>query len=150
MSMKNRVLLHRTGRDQYGNKGDAPLPSHVQSENAAKQMDGMRTLHARLNEGFIEEYGKQWRSLFDGMTKNKIWEFLYPHKKPSLGTFYNHSREYESLTDFLNYLLIQDKRWSLSILGHDREYINKALSPFHECGRYFVNYKGGKSFGTNI
>jgi hypothetical protein len=150
MSMKNRVLLHRTGRDQYGNKGDAPLPKYVPSESAVKRINEMYSLHVKLNDEFIDEYGIQWLSLFDGMTKKEICSFLYPRGKPSLSTFYSHSKDYALLEDYLNYLLVSTKWWSLSKLGHDRDHRRKILKPFEECGRYMVSYKGGKSFSTSI
>ena len=102
----------------------------------------------QLNESFIDEYGSQWRTPFEGMNKKEIWAFLYPQGRPSLGTFYNHAKEYKLLQDYLNYLLIQNKYWSLSKLGYDRPYIKVRLTQFQDCGRYMVNYKGGKSFAT--
>lgn len=150
MSMKNRVLLHRTGRDQFGNKGEPPLPSYTPSDEENRRTDQMRKLHIELNEKFISEYGDKWLSLFEGMSKKAIWLFLYPNKKPALGTFYSHSRIHATLEEYLNYLLVQNKYWSLSRLGYNRNQIKKILKPFSECGRYYVSYKGGASFGTSI
>jgi hypothetical protein len=150
MSMKNRSLLHRTGRDQYGNKGDAPLPTYKPSEKDVKRTNEMQALHIRLNEEFIIRYGTQWLALFDGMVKKEIWSFLHPHKKPSLGTFYSHSRLHASLEDYLNYLLVQNKYWSLLKLGYKQDDIKIILKPFSECGRYMVSYKGGSTFATSI
>ncbi len=150
MSTKNTVLLHRSGRDQFGNKGSAPLPNYVPSENDVKRTNEMRALHIHLNEQFIAEYGKQWIAQYEGMKKKEIWSLLYPHGRPSLNTFYSHSGKYESLEDYLNYLLVQNKYWSLSKLGYDRDHIKKRLIQFQDCGRYMVSYKGGKTFATDI
>ncbi len=150
MSMKNRVLLHRTGRDQYGNKGSAPLPTYKPSQEDEKRTSKMRALHVKLNGDFIQEHGTQWLALFKGMSKKAIWSFLFPYQKPSLATFYSHSREYATLEEYLNFLLVHNKHWSLSKLGYEQEHIKTSLKPFKECGRYMVSYKGGASFATSI
>jgi len=150
MSMKNRVLLHRTGRDQYGNKGSAPLSTYKPSQEDEKRTNKMRVLHVKLNDNFIQKHSTQWLSLFKDMSKKSIWSLLYPYKKPSLATFYSHSRKYATLEEYLNFLLVHNKHWSLLKLGYEREHIRTILKPFKECGQYMVSYKCGTSFATSI
>lgn len=149
--MKNNILLHRSGRDQFGNKGDAPLPNYTPSKEVIEKTNEMQALHIKLNEEFVNKYNAQWLSLFNGMTtKKERWSFLFPHKKPSLSTFNKHSRDFLSLDDYLNYLLVQNKYWSLMKLGYKNYDIKIILKDFKDCGRYMVKYKGGSSFATSI
>ena len=150
MSMKNRVLLHRAGRDQYGNKGNKLLPTYKPSRDDHKRTSEMRMQHLKMNDDFIQKHGNQWITRFKGMSKKSTWSLLYPNKKPSLATFYSHSRGYATLEDYLIFLLVHHKQWSLSKLGYKRDQIKVILMPFKECGRYMVSYKGGASFSTKI
>ena len=70
MSMKNRVLLHRSGRDQYENKSDSPLPSYTPSLADEKRTSDMRDSHIRLNEKFIDEYTPIYKNI------NWLYAFL--------------------------------------------------------------------------
>ena len=149
--MKNNYLLHRSGRNQYGIKNDVPQPNYSPSKEVIEKSNDMQALHIKLNEEFIEKYNAQWSLLFEGMTtKKEIWSYLYPHKKPSQSTFNKKSRDFSSLDNYLNYLLVQNKTWSLIKLGYDINEIQVILKDFKECGRYMVKYKSGSSFATSI
>ena len=97
MSMKNRVLLHKAGRDQYGNKGSPPLPTYNPSQKDEERTIKMRSLHVNRNKDFIQTYSAQWLPLFKGMSIKAMWEFLHPNKRPSYSTFYKRSKDYGAL-----------------------------------------------------
>ena len=149
MSMKNRVLLQRGGRDQFGNRGDSDFIRYEPSE-AQKTIDvDLAKEHKRLNELFVNSYNQDWQELFQGFSKNKIWSMLCPYGRPALSTFYSSIREHETLNSFLAYWLVANKRASMKILGLSEECISLELSKYKECGRYYVKYGEGRIFGTS-
>ena len=148
MSMKTRVLLHRAGRDQFGNQGQPGLPKYTPSPEDERRSQQKRKEHEELNDKFVRKYREDWLEYFSSMSKKEIWGVLSQHGRPALGTFYKHVREHESLIDFLIYWLVSNKLKAMNILGHTRLEITAELSPFSECGRYYVTFGHGRAFGT--
>jgi len=139
--MKNRVLLHRTGRNQFGDYGDAPLPEYVPSPAEEERAKRMVDEHRRLNDDFVARYREPWLHLFaDKKSKKEAWAVACPYGTPALSTFRTKARAFPSFDAFLLYWLVHNKRMSLRLLGHDPTSIDKELRIFDECGRYFVTY----------
>ncbi|MCL4215395.1 MAG: hypothetical protein KJ052_00085 [Candidatus Hydrogenedentes bacterium] len=149
MSFKNRVLLHRTGRSQFGDPGQPPLAPYVPSAKEKAREQEMRALHKTLNAAFIKEHGQTWLAAFDGLAKREAWAKLYPDGRPALSTFLTHGREFASFEDYLLFRLVGNKRKSLVLLGHSKADIDAAMSKFAECGRYYVSWgKSRRTYGS--
>lgn len=147
--MKNTYLLHRSGRNQFGDPGDSELPRYEPSPEQRALDEQLRVRHLELNDAFVVKHGETWRSLFSGLSKKDTWQKLYPRGGPALSTFRANSREFSTFEEFLNFLLLSNKRWSLSILGYSKSVIEEILSEFKECGRYYVSYgKSNRMFGS--
>ena len=149
MSMKNRVLLQRSGRDQFGNRGSDEFIRYEPSEEQELIDENLRTEHKRLNDLFVKMYRDEWWKLFEGFNKKEVWEKLFPYGRPSLSAFYATVREHESLSEFLTYWLVANKRKALKIMGIKDEVIESELAKFSECGRYCVTYGSGRMFSTS-
>ena len=149
MSMKTRYLLHRSGRNQFGDPGEGPLPPYEPSPEVTAQDDRLRARHVELNNAFVSKYGDAWLATFTGLSQKDTWTKLYPYARPALSTFRAHAREFASFQEFLLFLLLSNKRSSLALLGYSKAAISEALSGFAECGRYYVSYgKSQRTFGT--
>lgn len=147
MSMKNRILLQRNGRDQFGNKGSSNI---VQSLPPSENDEKLRKEHALLNEVFLNKHSSNWLKLFSGHSKKDVYKILYPYGRPALSTFLKHARQFESFEVFLSYLLISDKKRGLKKLDFTEQDIKSELLPFQECGHYMVAYKGIGQISTTL
>ncbi len=147
--MKNRVLLQRSGRDQFGNKGNSEFIRYEPSEEQKAIDAKFEEEHKKLNDLFVQKYNNEWLKLFEGFNKRQVWEKVSPYGRPSLSTFYASAREHESFNHFLTYWLVANKRKAMKLMGHSEEQIKSELSKFSECGRYYVTYGAGRMFGTN-
>ena len=149
MSMKTRRLLHRSGRNQFGEPGQPPLAPYEPSREESYRDQQMVDRHRALNDAFVTRYGASWLARFGGLSQAETWERIFPHGRPALSTFRSHAREFASFEEFLFFLLLKDKRRSLSALGYSPGEITSAMNQFAECGRYFVSYgKSGRTFCT--
>ena len=149
MSMKTRYLLHRSGRNQFGDPGEGPLPVYKPSAKESARDERLRTLHSKLNEAFVAKHGNVWLNMFSGLSHKDVWGKLYPHGRPALSTFRLHAREFSTFQEYLFFLLLSNKKLSLKLLGYPKETIEEMLTEFDECGRYFVSYgKNKRTFGT--
>jgi hypothetical protein len=140
MSLKNRYLLHRSGRNQFGDPGQPQLPRYKASPTERKRDNHLIARHRARNRAFVAKYGVSWLALFDGLSREAAWKQIYPHGRPALSTFRSRAREFASFNDFLVFVLVSQKRAALRTLGHSAAAIDKAMAPFSECGRYFVTY----------
>lgn len=149
MSMKNRYLLHRSGRNQFGDPGEGPLPRYEQSPEDKARDERLRARHIELNNVFVSKHGDTWLAMFSGLSQKDAWEKLYLHGRPALSTFRTHSREFETFQEFLLFLLLSSKKSSLTLLGYSKVAIEEMLLEFSECGRYYVSYgKSQRTFGS--
>ena len=149
MSMKNRYLLHRSGRNQFGDPGDGPLPCYEPSPEAKARDEKLRARHIELNDVFVSKHGATWLAMFSGLSRKDAWEKLYPYGRPALSTFRVHARGFATFQAFLLFLLLSNKRSSLALLGYPKAAIEEMLSEFGECGRYYVSYgKSQRTFGS--
>lgn len=149
MSVKNSRLLHRSGRNQFGDPGDPPLPPYEPSAASVAYDKKMIALHCALNEKFVETHRERWLGLFAGMPKREVWKVLHPHGKPALGTFYAIVRESGLFESFLVWWLVCNKRQALRLLGYSEVATRDQLREFSECGRYLVGYGScTRTFGT--
>lgn len=148
MSMKNMVLLQRSGRDQFGNKGSFELIQYEPSEEL-KIIDSKHEAdHKKLNDLFVKAYKNEWLKLFEGFNKKETWQKLCPYGKPSLSAFYAAIREHDSMIQFLAYWLVANKHKAMQLMSLTEEEIKSELSKFNECGCYYVTYGSGRMFGT--
>jgi hypothetical protein len=144
MSMKTRYLLSRSGRNQFGDRGDDPLPKYVPSPETMARDALMRAEHRKLNERFLQRHKEQWLAIFkDKKTMKSAWSVAFPHGRPSYSTFCKECKEFASLEEYLCYLLLSRKRHFLLSLGFSKEDVTSDLKAFEHCGNYFVTY--GKS-----
>ncbi len=144
MSMKTRYLLSRSGRNQFGDRGDDRLPEYVRRPEALAQSELMRATHRKLNEQFLLKHREQWLAKFkDKKTMKSAWSVAFPRSHPSYSTFCKECREFASLEEYLCYLLLSRKRYFLLSLGYSKEDATTELKVFKECGNYGVTY--GKS-----
>ena len=149
MSLKTARLLHGSGRNQFGDPGDPPLPPYQQSAESRAYDERMIESHRALNDRFAQSHAESWLDLFTKDSKRQVWSKLHPHGKPALGTFYSMARECCSFEDFLTWWLVCHKLQALRILGHNESTTHEHLHEFAECGRYFVTYgKCARTFGT--
>ncbi|MDO6421542.1 hypothetical protein [Saccharophagus degradans] len=148
MSMKNRVLLQRSGRDQFGNKGDSELIQYEPNEEQ-KIIDSKHVEeHKKLNDLFVKAHNNEWLKLFEGFNKKETWKKLCPYGKPSLSAFYAAVREHDTMIQFLTYWLVANKHKAMQLMNLAEDEIKSELSKFNECGRYYVTYGSGRMFGT--
>lgn len=143
MSMKNRVLLHRSGRNQFGDPGEEMYERYVPSPEIQAKHDAEKQRHIDFNEKFIIEYGSDWLNLMRPLKKKQVWESLKQFGRPSDSTLYAYARECASFEEFLYHWLLSNKRRGLRILGKSAEEIEIIMAPFKECGGWVVTY--GKS-----
>ena len=149
MSLKTSRLLHRSGRNQFGDPGDPPLPLYQQSPESLAYDNRMIGAHRALNDIFAQTHRQRWLTLFAGASKRDAWIKLHPYGKPALGTFYSMARECGSFEDFLTWWLVCHKHQALRLLGYDTSSIHEHLLKFAECGRYYVTYGNcARTFGT--
>lgn len=139
MSMKNNYLLQRSGRDQFGNKGDA---NSIRPPKGNSKDNLHTEQHKKLNEDFLGKFSARWLKMFNGLTRKDIHKKLFPHGSPALSTFRKHSRDFEVFEDYMLFLLLKDKRKCLSLIDVKKEEIETEISKFDGCGRYGVTYKG--------
>lgn len=149
MSMKNRVLLKRSGRDQFGNKGNTESVRYESSEEQKAIDTKQKEEHKKLNDLFVKKYRDDWQKLFRGLNKKEVWSKIAPYGKPSLNTFYTYAREHESFSEFLTYWLVANKRKAMILMNVTEDVIKAELSKYKDCGRYCVTYGTGRMFGTN-
>lgn len=149
MSLKTSRLLHRSGRNQFGDPGDPPLPPYRQSAESLSRDSQMIALHRDLNEKFAQAHGPKWLALFSDMSKAEVWRKLCPYGKPALGTFSLMTRKCANFEQFLLWWLVCNKSEALRLLGHEEEFIREQLRAFSECGRYYVTVGAcERTFGT--
>ncbi len=149
MSMKTNYLLHRSGRNQFGDPGEPALAPYQPSRESQVRNEQMFSHHAFLNEQFVSTHRDRWLGHFTGLAKKAVWQQLYPHGRPTLSTFYAHSRECASFEEYLLWWLLSKKTQALRMMGYTPQAISEQLAPFAECGRYFVRYgKSEKTFAT--
>lgn len=149
MSMKTHRLLHRSGRNQFGDPGEPALPPYQPSQESLAHDKKMVALHIALNEQFVGTHRVQWLGLFAGIAKKDVWQRLSPHVRPSLSTFYAWARDSASFEEFLLWWLLRNKAQALRIMGYTPQAIREQLAPFVECGRYCVRYgKSKRMFAT--
>lgn len=150
MSHKTSHLLHRSGRNQFGDPGDPPLPPYEPSAEQLARDKEMVTLHRALNEKFVQAHKARWLELFSGLSKAQAWSKLHPYGKPALGTFYSMAREFNTFEQFLLWWLVSNKTQALRRLGHEDSSIHEQLRTFSDCGRYHVTYGScARIFGTD-
>ncbi len=149
MSQKTSRLLHRSGRNQFGDPGDPPLPLYEPSARSLARDKEMISLHRTLNDEFIQAHGARWLKLLSGLSKAQVWSKLHPYGKPTLGTFYSMARESNTFEQFLLWWLVSNKTQALRHLGHEDLFVREQLRAFSECGRYYVTYGScSRTFGT--
>jgi hypothetical protein len=149
VSVKTSRLLHRSGRNQFSDPGDPPLPPYEPSAASVAYDKRMIALHWALNEKFVGTYRDRWLARFPGMPKRGVWRVLHPHGRPALGTFYAIARESGSFEAFLVWWLVCNKHQALRLLGYSAAAIGEQLREFSECGRYHVRYGScTRTFGT--
>jgi len=70
-----------------------------------------------------KRYLSQWQALFSGISKRAAWErYTGGSGYPALGTFYQHARDFGSLSKYMDWCFPQDLEKSLIILHvQDRE-----------------------------
>ncbi|MCK5385072.1 MAG: hypothetical protein KAJ29_05795 [Alphaproteobacteria bacterium] len=149
MSMKNRVLLQKSGRDQFGNRGSSEFIRCELSEEQKLIDEKLKEEHKKLNDLFVKTYNEEWLKLFEGFNKKGAWEKLCPYGKPSLSAFYASVRGHKSFSQFLTYWLVVNKREAMEMICVTEEGIKSELSKYNKCGRYYVTYGSGRMFGTN-
>ena len=150
MSLKTRILLHRTGRNEFGDPGQAPLPKYRPSRVEEKRNRTERARHEALNNEFARRYGKAWLGMFSGQSKAEAWRKLCPHGRPALSTFLAEGRRFQSFERYLLFLLVSNKRRSLALLGVARPLLEKEMKAFAECGRYFVSFDGSRRMFSSL
>lgn len=102
--------------------------------------------HRDLNDAFVSKHGASWLAQFKGLSQTETWKLVFPRGRPALSTFRSPAREFASFEEFVLFLLLSNKRRSLSALGYSTAEISSTMAQFAECGRYFVSY--GKSSRT--
>jgi hypothetical protein len=150
MSLKNRYLLERAGRDQYGEPGTEG-PERIISPGRTSTDEAMWALHRDLHDRLVARHGEAWVGLFKGRTKKDSWDFLFGSRglSPTLGTFRKMASEFASCEEFLLYWLVSEKRHCLSILGIPKAEIDNEMAQYQECGRYYVTFgQSTRLFGT--
>ncbi|WP_332775523.1 hypothetical protein [Polaromonas sp.] len=149
MSMKTHRLLHRSGRNQFGDPGEPALAPYQPSQESLARDEQMSARHVILNEQFVSTHRARWLGQFTSVAKKDVWQRLHPHGRPSLSTFYAQSRESASFEEFLLWWLLSKKSQALRIMDDTPQAISEQLAPFAECGRYFVRYgKSERTFAT--
>jgi hypothetical protein len=143
MSIKNRVLLHRSGRNQFGDSGEAVYESYVPSPELQANHDAEKQRHIELNEEFINRHGFEWINIMRSRSKKQVFESLKQFGRPSDSALYSYVRECASFEEFLHHWLLSNKRRGLHMLGKSKEEIEVVMAPFKECGGWVVTY--GKS-----
>ena len=150
MSIKNSFLLRKSGRDQF----DITERPSRDFEGKAVQYSSydiaMVDKHYKLNEEFVIKYKEQWLRIFADLNRKEVWNLIHPLGTISLGTFYRHVLIHDTLDDFLCYQLVRNKRKALALLGFEETEIMQQLRAFKDCGRYFVTFGKGSSFGTFV
>jgi hypothetical protein len=143
--MKNAVLLHRSGRDQYGNKGKA----HIERSNSPdNELQKSKEEHVVKNNEFVLRYSNAWLKLLENKSRKEIWGILSRHGKPAFSTFSASIRQHDSLNDFLIYWLVASKPKAMKILGFTTEEIARERVHFENCGGCQVSFGKGKPFST--
>ena len=143
MSRKNAELLHRSGRDQYGNIGKA----HVERSNfAGNKLQKLKEEHIAKNNEFSLRYSKAWLELLESKSRKEIWELLSRHGKPAFSTFSASIRLHDSLNDFLIYWLVANKPKAMDLLGFNKDEIAQERLNFESCGGSQVTFGKGKPF----
>jgi hypothetical protein len=149
MSLKTHYLLHRSGRNQFGDPGDGPMPRYVPSPQSVARDEKLIALHHSLNDQFANTHRAAWLALVAVASKKDAWLRLHPRGRPSLSWFYAQARACGSFEDFLVWWLVSRKAEALRMLGFTPEAIADQLKPFKDCGRYQVCFGSNRErFGT--
>lgn len=143
MSMKNHMLLHRSGRNQFGDSGDGAYRPYTPSPEVSARHEAEKRQHVELNEEFLRQYGQAWLERFGPLKKKEVFSQFRLYGRPTDSTFYAYVRECASFEEFLFHWLLSNKRRGLEMLGKSGVEIEAAMAPFKVCGGWVVTY--GKS-----
>jgi len=150
MSMKNRYLLSRNGRNQFGDPGEGVMPRYLPSPEEEAQNEDLREEHRQRNNQFLNKHRDWWLAKFaNAKTMKAAWSIACHHGRPSYSTFCKECKEFSSLEEYLCYLLLSQKRRILYASGFSREEVASEMKEFKECGRYLVSYGSSqRTFGS--
>jgi hypothetical protein len=140
VSAKTRYLLNRSGRNEFGDPCAPPLPRYKPTAEQLKRDDKLIARHRALNEAFVAKHGPAWLARFEKLPQADAWKRIYPHGRPALSTFRSRAREFASFEEFLLFVLLSEKKRSLSALGYSSAQMRSEMAQFADCGRYFVSY----------
>jgi hypothetical protein len=129
MSMADRYLLYRAGRDQFGDRNpDSTIERYMAQRQRWSKTDKEAMERQReRNCKFLSQYRGRWLGLFTGKSKKDAWKLLYPDGKPALSTFNRHAARFASLEEFLLRSLVDSKWLALLTLGYSRKEIATIL-----------------------
>lgn len=129
MSMADRYLLYRAGRDQFGDRNPDPAVERYTAQRrrwSKADKEEMECQRSR-NREFLSQYRDRWLGLFAGKSRRDAWSLLYPTGRPALSTFNRHAARYASFEEFLLRTLVDSKWLALLTLGYSRKQIAKIL-----------------------
>lgn len=139
MSMKTRILLQRSGRDQFGDAGEGYItyqPAGLSSREKAEY-------HAAV-DAFFERYWPKWQKFCGGMASRDVWACLFPRGKPALATFEKQRRAFVSLDEFLKYALVLYRWYALRAMGYSDTGTRTILERYEALGRFCIEPQIGK------